>query len=461
MDQQIRYCSARDGVRLAYATAGTGSPLVKAANWLSHLEFDWLSPIWGHLFGALAADHQLIRYDERGTGLSDRDIEHMSFEDWSSDLETVVDATGLERFALLGISQGGPVAISYAAQHPERVSQLILYGSFARLPRRSAPEEQALLALMREGWGRQSAVYRQIFTSSFIPDATGEQMRWFNELELRSASPETAVRILTVIRSIDVSEMAARIAVPTLILHCYDDQAVPFSAGRELATLVPGARFVPLEGGNHYFLEEDPAREVFLREVHAFLGDAAREPVPQTHTQSNVGGLRVVLFTDLVGHTEMMQRLGDAKGRAVLREHERITREKLNQHGGAEVKTMGDGFMASFASITSAMNCAIALQQAFAEQIDFSPEPLHVRVGLNAGEPIEESGDLFGSMVIMASRICAQAGPGEILIPEPVRHLLAGKTYVYADRGETLLKGFEDALRLYEVSWRDTGGDLS
>ena len=165
-----------------------------------------------------------------------------------------------------------------------------------------------------------------------------------------------------------------------------------------------------------------------------------------------LGGLRTILFTDLVGHTEMMRRLGDDRGREVLREHERITRDLLKEHGGAEVKTMGDGFMASFASVTKAMDCAIALQRAFAAH---EGEPLQVRVGLNAGEPIEEDGDLFGSTVIMASRIAAKAGAGEILIPEPLRHLLTGKSYVYADRGETMLKGFEDAVRLYEVRWRE------
>jgi class 3 adenylate cyclase len=151
----------------------------------------------------------------------------------------------------------------------------------------------------------------------------------------------------------------------------------------------------------------------------------------------------------------MMRRLGDARGRDVLRQHERITRDTLREHGGAEVKTMGDGFMASFGSVTRAMDCAIALQRAFAAHSASMPEPLHVRVGLNTGEPIEEEGDLFGSTVILASRIAAKAGAGEILIPEPLRHLLSGKSYVYADRGEAVLKGFEDAIRLYEVRWRE------
>ena len=165
-------------------------------------------------------------------------------------------------------------------------------------------------------------------------------------------------------------------------------------------------------------------------------------------------GTRTVLFTDMVGHTEMMQRLGDANGRDVLREHERITRETLKEHGGQEIKTDGDSFMVSFGSVTSAVDCAIALQRAFAARNEGADEALHVRIGLNAGEPVEENGDLFGSTVIMASRVAAKAGAGEILIPEPLRHLLTGKSYVYADRGETMLKGFEDAVRLYEVRWQ-------
>jgi pimeloyl-ACP methyl ester carboxylesterase len=272
MDERVQFCRARDGVRLAHATTGAGYPLVKVANWLSHLEYDIESPVWGHLFRALATEHMLIRYDQRGTGLSDRDVESMSFADWTTDLETVVDAVRLERFDLLGISQGGPVAIAYAVQHPERVRHLILYGTFAIAPKSSDDEQQALLVLMREGWGRENQAYRQFFTSLFIPGGTADQMRWFNALVRRSASPGTAVRILKEVWTIDVAQMAARLTVPTLILHCRGDEAVPFSAGRELAALVPGASFVPMDGSNHYFLEHEPAREIFLRELHAFVG---------------------------------------------------------------------------------------------------------------------------------------------------------------------------------------------
>lgn len=277
MEQQIRFCSSADGTRIAYATAGQGPPLVKAANWLNHLEFDWESPIWGHLLRGLAEDHQLVRYDERGTGLSDREVEAMSFESWVGDLSAVVDAADVDRFALLGISQGGPVAIAYAVQNPERVSHLILYGTYARYPQSPDAEKQreytdAVLVLMKQAWGRNNSAFRQMFTAYFIPDGTTEQMRWFNDLERESASPENAARIYEEFRNLDVSELAAKVTAPTLVLHCRRDQACPFRFGRELASLIPGARFVPLEGRNHLILEDDPARDVFLAEIRRFLG---------------------------------------------------------------------------------------------------------------------------------------------------------------------------------------------
>jgi class 3 adenylate cyclase len=224
--------------------------------------------------------------------------------------------------------------------------------------------------------------------------------------------------------------------------------------GQAVAASIPGAEFFVRRGSGSSFVFEQSRPAIDA--IRSFLGDAdPREAAPTDVAR----GVRTVLFTDLVGHTEMMRRLGDAKGRDVLREHERITRGVLKEYGGAEVKTMGDGFMASFGSVTKAMDCAIALQRAFDawNKGDGARQaaPLQVRVGLNAGEPIEEDGDLFGSTVIMASRVAAQAGAGEILIPEPLRHLLSGKSYVYADRGETMLKGFEDAVRLYEVRWRE------
>ncbi len=274
--QEIRFCTASDGVRIAYATAGEGPPLVKAANWLNHLEYDWQSPIWSHMLKELPKDHSLIRYDERGNGLSDRDVSDISFEAFVRDLEIVVDSAGLERFALLGISQGCAVSIAYAVRHPERITHLVLYGGYARgMRKRGSPESieeaEAMLTLMRHGWGAENAAFRQMFTSRFLPEGTAEQMQWFNDLQRVTTSPENAVRIREVIDDIDVESLLSEITAPTLVLHCRDDGAVPFEEGRRMAAMIPSARFVALDGKNHLILGHEPAWPRFLQEVRDFL----------------------------------------------------------------------------------------------------------------------------------------------------------------------------------------------
>ena len=283
LEQKIRFCTSSDGVRIAHATVGTGPPLVKAANWLSHLEFDMQSPVWRHWIRELSRDHTLVRYDERGCGLSERDIDEFSLDAWVRDLEAVVDALELERFPLLGISQGGPIAIAYAIRHPERVSGLILYGSYLRgrsfrpLSESQREERELMLRMIAVGWGQDHAAFRQVFTSLFIPDATPEQAQWFNELQRVSATPQTAARIVGGFDTLDVRALAQRIDTPTLVLHAKDDLRVPFEEGRLLASLIPGARFVPLDGHNHILLESESAWPRFLHEVRDFLG------VEQTH----------------------------------------------------------------------------------------------------------------------------------------------------------------------------------
>jgi len=274
--QEIHFCTASDGVRIAYALAGKGPPLVKAANWLNHLEYDWQSPVWSHLLHALAAEHRLIRYDERGNGLSDWDVKDISFDAFVRDLESVVDAAGLERFALLGLSQGCAVSIAYAVRHPERVSHLVLYGGYARGRRkrgsiRESQQADALLTLMSQGWGQENPAFRHIFTSLFIPGGTTEQMRWFDDLQRVTASAENAVRIREAMNIIDVSDLLPRVSVSTLVMHCRSEAVIPFEEGRRLAAGIPGARFVALEGQNHLILENEPAWGRFLEEVEAFL----------------------------------------------------------------------------------------------------------------------------------------------------------------------------------------------
>ncbi len=275
--QDVQFCTASDGIRIAYASVGEGLPLVKCANWLNHLEYDWQSPVWSPLLKALAGRYRLIRYDERGNGLSDWEVDDISLEAFVRDLESVADANGLDKFALLGISQGCAVSLAYAVRHPERVSHLVLYGGYARGRRQrgqkhAVEQADALQTLMRQGWGQENPAFRQIFTSLFIPGGTAEQVQWFNDLQRMTTSPENAARIRYVVDTIDVSGLLAEVKVPTLVLHCRDDAVQPFDEGRRIAAGIPGARFVALEGGNHLILEHEPSWSRLLDEIARFLG---------------------------------------------------------------------------------------------------------------------------------------------------------------------------------------------
>jgi serine/threonine protein kinase/pimeloyl-ACP methyl ester carboxylesterase len=287
MEQQIHFCTTHDGVQIAYGTVGQGPPLVKAANWLSHLEFDWQSPIWRHLLREFSRDQTFIRYDERGNGLSDWNVADLSFNAWVEDLESVVNAAKVDRFPLLGISQGGAVAIAYAVRHPEKVSHLILYGAYARgwITRDSADEieqRQAQLTLVRLGWGKDNPAFRQLWTSLYAPDATPEQAQSFNDLQRISTSPENAVKLLTEMGKIDVVDLLPQVKVPTLVLHCRDEAGVPFEEGRKIAAMIPGARFVPLEGRNHLLLEGAPSWGTFVKEIRRFIGTEETSALTQT-----------------------------------------------------------------------------------------------------------------------------------------------------------------------------------
>jgi pimeloyl-ACP methyl ester carboxylesterase len=279
MHQEIQYCTTSDGVRLAYCKIGKGTPVVRTPHWFAHLEYDLKGPIYRHQILGLAHHHSLLRYDGRGLGLSQRDVAEISFERSVEDLETVVDRAGLERFILIGLSQGGAVVVAYASRHPERVTHLIIYGGFARgVLYRDAPEKQKSTlelqrALIREGWGSDQDSYREFFTSQFIPDGTIEHHRWLNNVQRIAAAPEVAERILCANSRINVVDLLPGVRVPTLVMHARSDLRVPFSAGQEIAAGIPDAKFVPLESRNHIILADEPANRQFFDAIASFLGD--------------------------------------------------------------------------------------------------------------------------------------------------------------------------------------------
>ena len=273
--QEVKYCKSPDGVRIAYAIAGSGPPLVKSGNWLHHLEFDWENPVWRHVFHGLATDHTLVRYDARGNGLSDWAVNSLCLDAWVSDLESVVEAAGIKRFPLLGISQGCAVSVAYAVRHPERVSHLILYGGYVLGAKKRTPQERemrdAMLTLARLEWGSDNPAFRQLFTSNFIPDATQEQADSFNEQQRRTTSPECAARYMDITGDFDITGLLSQVRVPTLVMHVRGDLMVPIEQGKALAAGIAGARFVTFPGRNHFFLEHEAASGRFFEEVALFL----------------------------------------------------------------------------------------------------------------------------------------------------------------------------------------------
>ncbi len=446
MELRMQYATARDGVRIAFGTAGKGSPWIVRVPSLPfvHSQLEWSQG--SEFFDQLADNWSVVQFDPRGTGLSDRDATDFSLETRLLDLEAVVERLGLKRFALHGIGWGGPLAVTYAVRNPDRVSHLILDDTQARTEDFFNIPQMRVLDQLTTEW-EAFLEYLAFMIYGVGRDEGRPVVKFLDACVTR----ETMQRITRAARNDDVTELLPEITVPALILVHSGVSKQYVESARDMAARIPNARLVMLDGLPTGDLP------MIIRAIGELLGtDTAMAAARSERTRPAASSVRTILFTDIVGHTEMMGRLGDKSGRDVLREHEILTRDVLKAHGGDEVKSMGDGFMASFASVTGAVECAIALQRAFEERNQQTNKPanLSVRIGLNAGEPIEEGGDLFGATVIMASRIAAQAEGGEILASDVVRGLCSGKGFLFADRGENVLRGFEDPVRLYEVSWQ-------
>ena len=447
MEPRIQYAKTSDGVSIAFWTLGEGMPLVTMPNVpFSHIQLEWQIPEWRHDNERVAERRMLVRYDGRGQGLSDRDVTDYSLEAHVLDLEAVVGRLGLERFALYAPLHSGPAAIAYAARYPERVSHLVLWCTYARgSDYLRSPQIQAIRGLLEKDW----ETYTETVAHAVLGWSAGEPARQFAAMMRESVTQEGTQAAVRAIAEFDVASSLPEVRSPTLVLHRRQILFPNVDVARGLASRIPEARLALLEGSSLApFLEDADA---VFRAIDEFLGEG--EEAASGAEPLEACAFRTILFTDVEGSTALTQRLGDARAREVLREHERIVREALKAHGGSELKTMGDGFMASFSSATRALECSIAMQRAFAAHNEATPEPMLVRVGLNAGEPVAEEGDLFGTAVIEAARIAAAARGGEILASNVVRELAKGKEFVFADRGDVTLKGFDEPVRLYEVKW--------
>jgi class 3 adenylate cyclase len=444
MEPRIQYAKTKDGVSIAFWTMGEGAPFVVMPGMYSHIQLEWQNRDVRRWYEGLAEKRRLVRYDGRGTGLSDRDVTDYSLDARLLDLEAVVEHLDLERFALWGFLDSGPVAIAYAARCPQRVSHLVLWCTWAKTA--DPPWVRARDELLRKDW----EMYTETSARGVLGWSADEEARWLAALMRESVTPDTVLASSDAADEFDVTDLLGQVTRPTLVLHRRQLRWPEVDVARGLASRIPDARLALLEGTSPLPMLGD--MEAVLAAVNEFLGEG--EEVAATAELPEAGAFRTVLFTDVEGSTALTQRLGDAKAREVLRDHERIVREALKAHGGSEVKTMGDGFMTSFSSATRALECAIAMQRAFAEHNQSAPEPIRVRVGLNAGEPIAEEDDLYGTAVNLAARIAAKAKGGEILASDVVRGLVAGKDFPFADRGRRKLRGFEEPVRLFEVKWQ-------
>ena len=451
IEPQIRYAQTGDGVSIAFWTLGSGHPVfMNSPLTFSHSALEVRIPKIAVLYELVAAKAMLVRWDVRNYGLSQRGVEGLGLEDWAADVFAVADKLAVDRFDVIGMNFYPTVA----ALQPDRVRRMALVGP---PPVRLAellddPSQSAVRSLASTNWEVFTEAHGS-FLQGWDPDPTIPYARFIRE----SVDQADYLRIMAAWRAWDFTPYLSRISCPTLIVTASQAQPLGRDTARAYAAAIARSTLVEVDG--YHAIQGSGIGDL----IDSFLDDrstsTARTATRRAEEAGSPGRFRTVLFTDIVDHTAMMQRLGDASGRDVLREHEHITRETLRRHGGAEIKTMGDGFLTSFDSVTQALSCAIALQQAFtARRPDdgtrSTAEPIEIRIGMNAGEPIEEDGDLFGTTVILASRIAAIANGGEILIPEGVRHLLAGKTFTFHDRGEFTLKGFDEPIRLYAVQWR-------
>ena len=440
-----------DGVRIAYSETGVGPPLVLVRGWITHLDLMWTEPTFRAFIEALAQRFRVIRFDARGNGLSDREIERPDLEDFVADVEAVIGAAGVDRCLLWGSSFGGPIVIAYAVRHPEHVDRLVLEGTYPTwIDTRTTRQRRSVADLMRM---LENSPEMATTAISYVTDPEpGSRHEERARRILASVSPDYLGYLYVLASKFDVRDEVRQITAPTLVLHARDSQVFPSRDARELADAIRGARFVELNSGQHNPWEGEAA--VALDAVCRFAGvRPARYDPP--------GGSRVsvVMFTDLVASTSTAERYGDLVAAGLRRSHDAIVAAAVSEYGGELVKFTGDGAFARFYTASSALRAADRIVEAADRQDDDGDGPtLVVRVGLNAGEPIEEAGDLHGSAVNLATRVCDEARGNEVLMSAAVRDLASGKGFRFSDRGRATLKGFSEPTRLFCLERCEPGG---
>lgn len=440
MEPAIRFITTRDGVRLGYCVHGDGPPLVFVRGWISHLEAMWEQPTVRAFFDALAERFTVVRYDSRGQGVSDRHVEHIDLETLTADLEMLIDVLDLQDVILYGQTFGGPIAISYAARHPYRVSRLVLDGTYASLDVGDRDAYESFIQTLERLWPDSISLIAQLTT----PNPTGVRtIDTAHDHAARAITADMVGRLYRLGASFDVRELLSALTMPVLVVHRKRSRSIPMRCARELAADIPDATFVPLDGTAHNPWDEDP--QGVLDAVGSFLGVELRLPTTTPPPSAPVA----ILFTDMEASTAMTSRLGDVRAQELVRTHDVVVRRAIEKHAGTEEKHTGDGIMASFPSISSAVQCAVDIQRGLREH----EAPFRLKIGLDAGEPLRYRGEPTGTVVQSARRIVDRAEPGQILASDVVRKLVQGKEFAFADRGRVQLKGLPERVRLYEVAW--------
>jgi class 3 adenylate cyclase/pimeloyl-ACP methyl ester carboxylesterase len=464
MEPRIRYATTTDGASIACWTMGEGRALVNpppALPW-SHIELEWQIPEWRHWYEHLTETMSVVRYDNRGSGLSSREAPIYSLETHLLDLDAVVNRLDLDRFALFGLYFNAPIAIAYAARNPKRVSHLVLWCPVANAANgtsRSPEQEEALDRLL--------AVDYELFTETVAHTAfgwsEGDVAHRVAQYMRRALPHDYAQACWKASEEFDVTELLPQITQPTLVMHRREFPLLDVEVSKLIAARIPDAHLKVLEGASlsPYVGNMGEALEA----INGFLSEGTAARRTHGHEQAlapiaaPTAGFRTIMFTDMQESTATTQRLGDAQAQELVRLHNDIVGDALGVHGGSRVKHTGDGIMAAFLTASSAVEAAVAIQRAFAVYNEANRDScVNVRIGINAGEPLVEGDDYFGTAVQLAARVCSSAEPGEILSSDVVRQLVAGKGFMFADRGESALRGFEDPVRLYEVRWREDAG---
>ena len=448
MKPTIKFVQRKDGVKLAYSLFGQGPTLVYPAPWVTNLDFFLKDQFTLKFWMRLANDFTVVLYDKHGCGQSDRDRNDFTLKSDLLDLETIIESLGLKDITLFGISAAGPLSIVYSTTQPEKVKRLILYGAFVRGKATGKKDFQsALISLIRSAWGVGSKALSEIF----VPGATKEHRDIYAKFQRDSCSAEIAAKLMELNYSLDVSDRLLEIKSPTLVLHRDGDKIAPIEQGRELAKRIPNACFKVFKGDIHLPWFGDYSE--IIQEILEFVGNSELAPQSDKQQSHNRNDFEVVeqasiVFTDIVSSTDLVTEKGDSAARDIFIDHDQLIREQVNKYKGKELQNLGDGFMLSFPSASSAISCSCAIQKRVSETLPF----LKIRIGINFGEVVHREGNRpFGQAVVMASRILSRCKGGEILISDITRQLTAGSKFSFIERESFKAKGFNESVKLFEV----------